>query len=341
MANYYLNNLRVLVGKLESSAGTMETLAAGDFDVLVRDPVVTPAIEVDDEASHSARGDHAEDEVITGAQSGQITFSVRVTTGPTVATEPKWWKFAKACGLESIDYTTKGQGLQPRKSKDFITMTLWVYDIQRAATPTAVCYKFAGCMGNVVFSAEGVGKPLMANFTFTGKLTDIDMAVANASLLVPATIDTDCAEKFLDMDAQVNGLMEKISSFSLDVGNEIQPVLDQSDATGYSYYGIVNRKPRLTMNPLMDTAMDHWGELSNGVTGCPQTFAAMVGCTGLDRLSIHLPKAQVIAAGVANREGLVNWDLTLKALANGVTGAVASGDLANEVTFEILQGARS
>jgi hypothetical protein len=320
----------------------METLASSDFDVRVRNPEVTTTVEVDDEASRWARGDHAEDDVITGAQSGQITFSVRMTRGSAVTTQPSWWKFAQGCGCLPVLYSGTGYGLQPRKSYDEKTMTIWVFDIKRGATPTAVCYKFAGCMGNMQITAAGVGKPWMVNFTFTGKLNAIDMSVTEASVLQKIISESTCSEKFLNNDAYIGSYSEKISQFQLDVGNEIQPVIDQSDATGFAYHSITSRKPRLTMNPLMDSDHDVYADVANGVTGCPNTYACMVGTTGIaGHMSLHVPKGQIISAGVANREGLVGWDLNIKALANGYTGSVADGDLEPEATWELLQGSRS
>jgi len=340
--SYFLSPLRILVGKLEGTPGSMETLTSADFDVRIRAPEVTTTVEVDDEASKWARGDHGEDSVVTGSQSGTITFSTRLTRGTTVTTQPSWFKFASACGQLPVLYAGKGYGLQPRKQYDEKTMTIYVYDIKRGATPTAVCYKFAGCMGNMIIAAAGVGKPWMVNFTFTGKLSAIDMNVANGSILQMIIAEATCAEKFLNSDVYIGSHAEKVSQFQLDAGNEIQPVIDQKDATGYSHYGITSRKPRLTMNPLMDSTHDVYADVANGVTGCPSTYACMVGTTGIaGHVSLHVPAGQIISAGVANREGLVGWDLNIKCLANGYTGAVASGDLEPEVTWELLNGTRS
>jgi hypothetical protein len=339
---YFLYPMRVLVGKLETTPGTMETLTSADFDVRVRNPEITPTVEIDDEASKWARGDHGEDDVITGSQSAQITFAVRLTKGTTVTTAPNWFKFASGCGMLPVLYAGKGYGLQPRKQYDEKTMTIWVYDIKRGATPTAVCYKFAGCMGNMVVAAGGVGKPWMVNFTFTGKLDSVDMAVANGDILQMIIGQATCAEKFISAGANIGSHAEKVSQFSLDVGNEISPVIDQSDKTGYSHYGITARKPRLTMNPLMDSTHDVYADLANGVTGCAASYPIMIGDTGVNgRVSLHVPRGQIIGAGLANREGLVGWDMNIKCEANGYTGSVACGDLEPEVTWEALFGSRS
>jgi len=343
MANNYSSNLRILVGKLESVPGTMETLAASDFDVRVRGVEIAPTFEVDDEASKWARGDHAEDESIVGAKTAQVTFTVRAAVASAVTAEPKWWKFAKGCGLASAAWASAGYGLTPKKANDEITMTLWVYDIQRGGTGNAVCYQVAGAMGNMVLGAEGVGKPWLASFTYTGKLVGI-VNVEAADVPSPYGLDTTCADRLLMDSCYVDAVAQKVSSFSLDLGNDIQPVYDQSDASGISHYGIVARKPRLSLNPLLTSIAtdDIWTRIGAGSTGCPDTYACHLGDTGANtKYSIMVPKAQLLTAGLANREGLVSWEQSYKLLANGVTGSIADANLTPEVTFEILSGTRS
>jgi hypothetical protein len=297
---------------------------------------------VDDEASKYANGHHGEDEVVMGAQSAQVSFSVRMTCSAAVDSEPKWWKFAKGCGLEAVAWASAGIGLYPRKAYDEQTLTIWVYDIQRGATPTAVCYKMSGCMGNMVIGADGVGKPWVANFTFTGKMEDIDMNIANADILELISPDTTCSDKMLNNTLLVGSTAINTSTFSFDPGNEIQPQINQAEATGYDYFAITSRKPRLSINPLMQANRDVWGDLTSGLTGCPGTYELMLGDTGLDnKYTLRIPKAQPISASLADREGLVNWDQNWKCLTNGTTGALADADLTEEDTFELLQGSRS
>ena len=341
MSEYYNKNLRILVGKLETTPGTMETLTNSDFDVRVRNPEVSLAIEVDDEASKYANGYHTEDEVVMGTQQGQITFDIRMTCAGTVTSEPKWWKFAKGCGLKSRTWTTNGIGLNPRKEYDESTMTIWVYDIQRGASPSAVCYKFAGCMGNMTIGAEGVGKPWIANFTFTGKVYDVDMNVSNADILELFNPDTTCSDKMLKDTIMVGDTTENCSSFMLDLGNDIQGQVNQADDSGFDYFAITARRPRLTLNPLMKNTRDVWGDLTSGLTGCPGTYELFIGDTGLNnKYTLRIPKAQIISGTPADQNGFVSWDQNWKLLTNGTTGALADSDLTQEDTFELLQGSR-
>lgn len=336
----YSLNLRFMVGKLESVAGTMETLTGSDFDVKVRNPEVAPVIEPDDEASKYANGNHGEDEVVMGAQSGTISFSTRMNYAGNATTAPGWFKFANGCGAKTVTYAGTGVALQPLKEYDNKTMTIWVYDLELGgATPAGIIYKFAGCSGNMTMGAEGIGKPWMAAFTFTGKLVDI-VDVAYASIPVIGDVDSAHPEKFLNNTMTIGSVNQCISSFQLDTGCEVSPLVCQSEITGYKNFQITSRKPRLSCDPLMqaNSTEDVWNKMTSGLTGAITTEALSIAS---NNFTLSVPKAQQIQAGVANREGLINWDANFKCLANGVTGAVADAGLSPEVTWELLIGSRT
>jgi hypothetical protein len=324
---YSLLDLRIAVVKLESTPGTAETLADADHNVRLFGIECAPIFEIDDENSKFATGDHGEDESIVGAQSGTISFSCKLAYGGAVTTLPNWFKLFKACGYEEMTYTSTGVGLQPISGKDCITATIGVYDINRCSTPAAVCYLFSGCSGTVEFGCEGIGKPLVAKFTFTGKLVSI-ADVANGDIPVLTSPDTELAEKLLNTTVTFGGTAQKISSFNLTAGNEIQPVIDQSENTGYLAYGIATRKPRFSMNPLVQlVATDNvYSKILNETTGAI--------ALELQNIKINIPVAQLISTTLANREGLVNWDQNYKCLRNGSS----SSDLYDEATHDILIG---
>ena len=337
MSNY-LQNLRILVAGIEGVPGTMETLDESDFDVRIRNPEVAINVEQDDEASKYARGDHGEDDVVMGVQSGTISFMVRCSWGGAVTTAPEWTKFAEACGAVPATYAGTGWALRPVKDYDERTMTIWVYDIQRGATPKAVLYKYAGCIGTMQIGAEGVGKPWMIKFSFTGKLVDVDFNVANASIPYLNSIDGTCTDKMLSNTFTIDSTARLISSFQLDVGNEVQPLFDQSDSTGILHYGITSRKPRFSCNPLVADSVDDYGNLSSGLTGCPNMPVLQISA---NHWTLKVPKGQLIGSNVNAREGLIGFDQSWKCIANGVTGSVTDSDLPAEATWELLQGSRT
>lgn len=336
----YGSNLRFLVGKLETTPGTMETLTAADFDVRVRDPEITPIIEPDDEASKFANGNHGEDEVVMGAQSATIAFNVRMADAGDDTTEPAWWKYANGCGAKKITYGGTGIALQPRKEYDTKTMTIWVYDIELGgATPAGKIYKFAGCAGNCQMGPDGNGKPWVANFSFTGKLSEI-VDVANASIPEMYGIDTSHPEKALNNFIIIGGVTGAVTTWQLDAGNEVTPLPNQGDVTGYDYFQITARRPRFSADPIMMAESEDsvYADMVSGLTGAISTKEITV--TG-NQFTLTIPKSQQIQAGIASRDNVVNWDANYKCLANGVTGSLADSDLEPEVTWELLIGSRS
>jgi len=341
--NFFSSNLRILVGALEGTAGTMETLDASDFDVRVREPSVTYNPEFDNDSSKWANGNHGEDSAIPGVTSVSVSFNLRAVWGGAVNTAPNWSKFAQGCGLTEDAWASAGIGWHPRKSNDVKTMTLWIYEIQLGSTPAAVCHKVKGAMGNMTMGADGAGKPVTMNFEFTGVYAGYE-DIANGSIPAAFGIDTTCADRMLMSQAYVGSTSQLITSWTLDLGNDIQPLYDQSEDHGIAYYHIAARNPRMSMNPLMRTVAtdDILDRLVGGATGCPTTASLMVGDTGTDsKFAVIVPKAQLIEAGLESREGKQSWAENWRCLGNGVTGAVSDGDLEEEDTFEILQGDRS
>lgn len=334
----YPTNLNFLLGATESTAGTAESLTSADFNVRIINPTLTYNTEVDDEAAKYARGDHAEAESVYGARSAQVTFDIRITYGGADNTEPPFWRFLNACGLDSVSYTGNGMGVavQPLAAEDETTMTLGFYQVSRGASPTAIRTLIAGAMGNAIIMCEGIGKPWIARFTMTGKLVSVT-TVDNADIPQPIDMDQEHPEKFLNNTVYIDSKAVKIANFSLDPGCEVQPVIDQSDATGYSHFAIVNRKPRFSCNPLLlaITTDDPIGDI---ISGCTGLYAVDRIVARSNRYRLCMPRTQMLPPSLAAREGLEAWDKTYKLMNNGYTGSLGDTGLPAECTFEMLIG---
>lgn len=341
MGTNFSVNKSYLVGELEVTPGTDPTPADADFNVRIRNPEVTLNVEIDDENSKFGTGDHAEDEAIAGMQSATISFSVKMNYAGDVTTQPAWWKLANACGLKSVGWNAgsevavgsavHGISLVPRKEMDESTMTFYYFNEEVGSSPTTMISKFVGCIGNMTISADNVGAPVMANFTFQGKLSDI----VDGSALDMTSPDTTLCENMLNSGFTVNGVTNSISAFQFDLGNEISPVLDQSDATGISHYVITARRPRFSCNPLAvkQATDDVHNRLLSETTGILALSTAQYSFYGI--------KAQLISNAVANREGLVSWDQNYKLLKNGTTGALTNSSYTTEDTFDLRIGSLS
>lgn len=332
----YLSNLNFIVGKKEVSAGTAIALTSDDFDVRIVNPAITYNTEVDDEAAKYARGDHAEAESVFGARSAQVTFDIRVAYAGSDTAEPDFWKYLNACGLKSVTYTGNGIALQPLAAGDEVTMTIGFYQVSRGTSPTALCTILAGCMGNAVIMTEGIGKPWVARCTMTGKLVSVS-TIANADIPYPTDMAQLHPEKFLNNTIYIDGKPVKVSQFSLDPGCEVQPVIDQSDRTGYSHFAIVNRKPRFSCNPLLLGLTDD-DPIGDIISGCTGLYAVDRIVVKSNRYRICMPRTQMLPPSLAAREGLEAWDKSFKLMNNGYTGSLGDTGLPDECTFEVLIG---
>ena len=330
-----LTNLRILAGKDETNKGEYITMSDADFDVRIRNIEITPTIEADDENSKHATGDHGEDNSIMGAQSATIAFAIRAAWGGDATTEPNWLKFAKACGCKATQTdSTSGVKIEPVKEYDGESMSIQVMDIQRGADASAIAYRFAGCMGNMVLAADGVGKPWMATFTYTGKIDSVT-DVAAADILAITGASTVVGEKLLNAPVTLGGTAgQQISSFALDIGNDEQPEIDQSDPTGYKQYNIVARRPRLSVNPLqqLTSAHDIYTQTKDATTGA---CSIATSSAAAPHFTITVPVGQSLAPALAAREGLLGWALNYKAMRNGTSDTSVSA----ECGWQLLQGA--
>lgn len=333
----YPVNVSFGIAKLESVAGVAETITSADFNTRCRNIEVTFNIEVDGEGAKYARGDHAEDESVYGVRSAQIVVDLRLAWGGDETTEPDTWKFLNACGLKTVTYTGSGIALQPLQENDEKTLTFKQYLKSSGASPTAICNTFAGCAGNAVISCEKLGSPWYAKCTFQGKISGTSETIANASIPFPTDMDQLHPEKFLNNTIYIGGKPVKVSSFSLDFGNEIQPVYDQADPSGISHFAIVSRKPRFSCNPMMQ-ALTEDDPIGDVVAGCTGLYAIDKIIVRSNRSRIVIPRAQMLPPSQANREGHMSWDKTYKCLNNGVSGLLGDTGLTPECTVEYSHG---
>lgn len=345
MGTNQLLNLRTMVINAEATPGTYLAPEAADFDIRIQNPEFSLNLPVDDENAKSANGSHAEFESIAGTQSAQITCRVRANYSGSVDVEPKYWGLAKMCGCQVLPYSTDGLGLVRRASQDDTTYSIAIYDTEIGASPVTTIYQFAGCVGNMVLAAENLDSPLMANFTIQGKLNDI---VDGTKLTLQNTVQTQLQEHILGAtvsrggtiapDGTVSGgITQRISSFSFDIGNEINPIYDQSETEGILHFALTGARPRLSINPLAvkqaSPGPDWLNEFLSETT-------SVINLTTTN-FKLNILDSQLLSPSIANREQFVSWDMIFKAIQNGVPDTLIDSVLTLEDTWELVQGLRS
>jgi len=340
MAAPFLTRKRVAIGKAEGTPGTGESIVKADFNTRIFEPRFTPNIEFENDLKYTT-GDHTEDIDVSGARWGTLSFKTFVNTDGTANGKPNWVKFAESSGVKHHTFSTFGNSISPRAEADGKTMTIWIVDVERGASPEAIEYKFSGAMANAVLSAPGVGKPIEIRYEFKGKL------LAPADNITPFTNPVeltapDTTNPFVNLNTAVDigGATMKVASWELDFGNNVEMEIDSADPTGICLFNLIERKPRLSINPLKLRLVTA-DILSKTFQNTKETIT--ITNSAAIPLKLTIPQAQIIAPEDVTREGLEAWQLSYKCLRNGQVGSLILSGANNTVedTWELLIGAKS
>jgi len=178
-------------------------------------------------------------------------------------------------------------------------------------------YQIHGAVGNCALTFLN-GSPVQADYDFTGVwATPTDVA-----LLVP-TYPTIVEPPFLSAAIAVLGYASsRISSLTLDFGNEIAMVPNPNDAGGLAYAQIVRRNPTGTIDPeeALAGTQDWFAEWLLGTPGMITTGVFPSNGTNYNQLQLNIPAAAYTKVGMADREGMVNAPIDFECRANSDAG---------------------
>ena len=328
--------LDMLAGKVESTPGTAEadsvSTAFGTYaDVRLYDISLTPDFQIDGNYK-PARGHHGRDQSNIGTQGYTVEAKCRICQSGTITVAPDWFRYANSCGAQNVTYAGTGIAIAPLYASDAVSMTLWGLAKDKVGTAGFVV-KLAGAMGNMVIGVDGID--LVATFSMKAKYVSCE-DVADVSAYKMSGMDETLSKKLIGTTATINSVTNQISDFQLDVGNTIEPVLDQSDTSGIKMYTIADRAPVLTCNPYRQLKATQ--DILTAATARTK-FATTLAQSSPTAFEIYVPVGQLMNPGSGNREGVHNWDLSIECLTNDATDG--DTDLAEESTWEMLFGARA
>lgn len=342
MSKFY-SGLDFVVCKKEVTAGTPVALADADFDVQVIKNSIefTPDVAIDDENSARATGEHKENDSVTGIVTGTIAFNVRYNWGGTVSASPNFNKLLHACGFKETALTTTGITFEPLASEDRETITIGYYQKEVASSPSYKEFIMAGCVGNVIIGAEGVGMPVIMQFTFTGKITTFGADQASPPSEDTLNLDFAVPEKMLGTVTEFNSVSTCLTNFQLDCGNVVSPIQCQDDDQGIESHFISERHPRLTFDPQTNkqSIIDTYGlwKLGAGIPFSIQ-FNPDAPAAGDSHLKIIAPVTQILTDAQAEAEGLRTEDINLKIRGNDPFEITYDSNLDSNTTFQLLIG---
>ena len=263
--------------KAETTAGTPETLAAGDATINFYDPNITfniPLIESPQQAS-SSQGPG-----VVGAMPGEFTGYTWLT-GAGSAADPAWaTALLDACGMDGA------AGVWTPVTGDTDTSTIQV-------NIDGQLRKIAGGAGNLVMSAS-IGERIKMQWRFLGK-----RCTPTATALLSPTLDTVIAPRFAATVATIGGTAYKLSGFEFDLGNTLTLIEDANDTggttsgTGYYLAMVTDRKPTLTLR-IMAPGISTHDFHADFVAGTTAAISMVLGTATNNKWTLAAPKAQLM-----------------------------------------------
>lgn len=228
-----LQRKRLLAAKIETTIGTLETLAAADGNFLVYEPQLTPTIDMVDRPQ---QGSFSHNSLSYGFQRAQLTFRTDVI-GDGAGGVPAWADlFLPACGWVKSGSTFSPSDETPGSNVKTLSMAL--YEDGRVR-------QMAGCAGTfqVVMNA---GQPIQIEWTFDGKWID----TVDATLLAH-TPPSQLPIRFADQAILFDSWQPCVNELRLDAGNTVnmRECQSASDGSGYSNAHIVDRRSTITVDP--------------------------------------------------------------------------------------------
>lgn len=197
-----------------------------------------------------------------------------------------------------------------------------------------------GCRGSVSFSGE-IGKPVFMNFTFKGQLAQ----VGNAAQLTGVVYESPVPPSFMGADVKFGSYQSgepgyntytsehtpRLSSFSIDLGNEVNLQKDATQTTGVLAAHLTGvRKSRGSLNPEVrpEAAFALMAKLRDGV---PYRMRIRVGSANKNRFYISCAGVKAQQAGKGDRDGFATDELSF-----GLSAARYNGSDGDSRSFVLV-----
>ena len=291
--------------KIESTEGTDAVPVDADVIAPVFDVEFTPTFEVFERDNVQASFSRLPQ--IQGERSAVISFSTEIKGSGTAGTAPANLSAPLlAAGFGETIVTSTSVTYAPASA----SLSSATVEIREGAVGTEFMQKkIVGARGTVVF--EGVkGDIVLARFTFTGRYVE-PTNTAISAFTTPSPGQTP--ESFLNATLSFQGAASlKVQNVNLDIGNDVQMRNDVNQATGNFSALIVNRAPTGSIDPEQElvATINFFNQLTTNAEG---VLSYILGSTAGNISTFNAPKAQIINATEADRNGIriLNLDLQL------------------------------
>ena len=291
-----LRKKRVLAAKIETTAGTAETLANADVIQDAYDCVAQATIPTEPRQN---QGSFDNLPGVPGGRMGTITFKVPLTIGAALPSYAS--TCLPGCGLVPSTNVFQPSSEAPGSAVKNLTVALYEDGIRK---------QIHGAAGNVKLIAPS-GRMAYLEFEFQGAWD----AVSDQSLL---TVPESTAKplRFASGTATYDSVAQRVEQVTLDMGNVLTAREDPSKASGYFGFLVTDRNPTLVANPEADLVAND--DLYGDWLSCTEAaWALTLNGASSSSLAISVPKAQIQNAQEGERNGLDTNDITWQANRNG------------------------
>lgn len=284
----------------ETTAGTAETLAAGDAAYNAYDLTWNLGLQVEKREGQGGFGKLAG---IPGVTPATVSFKTDMGWDGT-ATEQDWAAvLLPACGWVESSNTFDPKSEAPGSNVKTLTIGCY-YNGKR--------FLVAGAVGTfrVVCPA---GKMTYIEWTFTG----VFQSDADAAILSP-TYPTDTILKYSSATTTFSGVSLCVSQMTFAAGNEIYLLECGNSTNGLKHGVIVDRNPTATADPesVLVATQDRYGAWTAGTQAA---LSVTLDGPSTSTLQITAPKAQITSLGQGDRSKVYVDNLTWDCEKNGAT----------------------
>lgn len=321
----YLKSSELLTFITETTAGTfVPAVSATDVDVRMRELTWTNEVGKDNEASSYMIGQFfsSDESVITTLSTG-ANYTIKVAPGVYTSGAPTPHVLTYAplltnCSMQTISATGNAPGIwafYPDQSKAEATMSM-ARVLYNAESNSYQISQSSGNMSNFSIKCDGVATPFMMSFESKGAAQPVIEASTGVATLAEDKIMRTVADSLRNTTVTITDLSTSasqslcISSMELSSGNELQFVECQDSENGYKNSIVTKVDPSLTINPLLKTlAQFNWW------TALTQEKMYKVEIDS-EYVSIYIPRAQMLNSNVADANGFMRSEITMRPLVN-------------------------
>lgn len=290
--------------KLETTEGTDATVADADVINPVYDVTWTPEFQQNER--RSLRASFSTDPTVAGMRSATISFATELKGSGTAGTAPTNLSAPlKACRFSETVVAVTSVTYKPASSESSVASA--TVAIREGNHGTSFKEKkILGARGNVRFVAVN-GNLVRAEFEFKGRYVEPTDTTALTDL---ATTPDPVA--FLGATFSFQGTSTlKISSLTIDTGNEVVLRQDVNQATGVLSAAIVGRMPKGEVDPEQELTATH--NFPNKLTTDAEGSMSFVLNGGAGNIcTFTCAKTQIVNASDGDREGIRTMPCTLR-----------------------------